>query len=226
MPFIGGNLRAPNCTLRNIQDSFSPVAAIMSRFPRAEFLISAAAPGQFPADRGAEVAFVGRSNAGKSTAINIIVQRQGLARTSKTPGRTRLLNFFELAPMQRIVDLPGYGYASGPEAERRTWQPLIDALASRASLRGWFLIVDARRGLKDGDEALLEWASAEQRVHVLLSKVDKLNRSEAAKVLRESTATLGERGTAQLFSATAKTGVEEAQRTLEAWLQGRAANAT
>jgi len=198
----------------------------MSRFPRAEFLISAAAPGQFPADRGAEVAFVGRSNAGKSTAINIIVQRQGLARTSKTPGRTRLLNFFELAPMQRIVDLPGYGYASGPEAERRTWQPLIDALASRASLRGWFLIVDARRGLKDGDEALLEWASAEQRVHVLLSKVDKLNRSEAAKVLRESTATLGERGTAQLFSATAKTGVEEAQRTLEAWLQGRAANAT
>jgi GTP-binding protein len=197
----------------------------MSRFPRAEFLISAAAPGQFPADRGAEVAFVGRSNAGKSTAINTIVQRQGLARTSKTPGRTRLLNFFELAPMHRIVDLPGYGYATGPEAERRTWQPLIDALASRASLRGWFLIVDARRGLKDGDDALLDWASAEQRVHVLLSKVDKLNRSEATKVLRESTAALGGRGTVQLFSATAKTGVEEAQRTLEAWLQQPATTA-
>ena len=194
----------------------SPVS--MSRFPRAEFLISAAAPGQFPADRGAEVAFVGRSNAGKSTAINTIVQRQGLARTSKTPGRTRLLNFFELAPMQRIVDLPGYGYASGPEAERCTWQPLIDALAGRASLRGWFLIVDARRGLKDGDEALLEWASAQQRVHVLLSKVDKLNRSEAAKVLRDSAAALAGRGTVQLFSATAKTGVEDAQRTLESWL--------
>jgi GTP-binding protein len=191
----------------------------MSRFPRAEFLISAAAPGQFPADRGAEVAFVGRSNAGKSTAINTIVQRQGLARTSKTPGRTRLLNFFELAPMQRIVDLPGYGYASGPEAERRTWQPLIDALARRTSLRGWFLIVDARRGIKDGDEALLDWAASAQRVHVLLSKVDKLNRGEAAKVLRESTAALGGRGTVQLFSATAKTGVEEAQRTLEGWLQ-------
>ncbi len=190
----------------------------MSRFPRAEFLISAAAPGQFPADRGAEVAFVGRSNAGKSTAINTIVQRQGLARTSKTPGRTRLLNFFELGPMQRIVDLPGYGYATGPEAERRTWQPLIEALAHRASLRGWFLIVDARRGLKDGDEALLEWASAGQRVHVLLTKVDKLNRSESAKVLRETAATLAERGTVQLFSATAKTGVEEAQRTLESWL--------
>jgi GTP-binding protein len=198
----------------------------MSRFPRAEFLISAAAPGQFPADRGAEVAFVGRSNAGKSTAINIIVQRHGLARTSKTPGRTRLLNFFELAPMQRLVDLPGYGYASGPEAERATWRPLIDALATRASLRGWFLIVDARRGLKDGDEALLEWASENQHVHVLLSKADKLNRSEATKVLRESTAVLAGRGTAQLFSSTAKTGVDEAQKTLEAWLRQPAASAS
>jgi GTP-binding protein len=191
----------------------------MSRFPRAEFLISAAAPGQFPADRGAEIAFVGRSNAGKSTAINTIVQRQGLARTSKTPGRTRLLNFFELAPMQRIVDLPGYGYASGPEEERRTWRPLIDALATRSSLRGWFLIVDSRRGLKDGDETLLEWATTQQKVHVLLSKADKLNRSESTKVLRESAAALAGRGTVQLFSATAKTGVEEAQRTVEEWLK-------
>lgn len=191
----------------------------MSRFPRAEFLISAAAPGQFPADHGAEVAFVGRSNAGKSTAINAIVQRQGLARTSKTPGRTRLLNFFELAPMQRLVDLPGYGYASGPEEERRSWRPLIDALATRESLRGWFLIVDSRRGLKEGDEALLEWAAAQQQVHVLLSKVDKLNRSESVKVLKESTAALAGRGTVQLFSATARTGIDEAQRTLETWLK-------
>ena len=191
----------------------------MSRFPRAEFLISAAAPGQFPADRGSEVAFVGRSNAGKSTAINVIVQRQGLARTSKTPGRTRLLNFFELAPMQRIVDLPGYGYATGPEAERRSWQPLIEALATRGSLRGWFLIVDARRGIAGGDEALLEWAGAQQRVHVLLSKTDKLNRSEASQALKSSTAALAGRGTVQLFSALAKTGVEEAQRTLEEWLR-------
>ena len=149
----------------------------------------------------------------------MIVQRHGLARTSKTPGRTRLLNFFELAPMQRLVDLPGYGYASGPEEERRTWRPLIDALATRESLRGWFLIVDSRRGLAEGDEALLEWASAGQKVHVLLSKVDKLNRSESSKVLRESQAVLAGRGTAQLFSATAKTGVDEAQRTLEDWLK-------
>ncbi len=191
----------------------------MSRFPRAQFLISAAAPGQFPADRGAEVAFVGRSNAGKSTAINTIVQRQGLARTSKTPGRTRLLNFFELAPMQRIVDLPGYGYASGPPEERRNWKPLIEALATRSSLQGWFLVVDARRGLVTGDEALLDWAAPHQRIHVLLSKVDKLNRSEAAKALRDATAALAGRGTAQLFSATAKTGVDEAQKTLEEWLR-------
>jgi len=191
----------------------------MSRFPRVEFLISAAAPGQFPADRGTEVAFVGRSNAGKSTAINVIVQRQGLARASKTPGRTRLLNFFELGPMQRIVDLPGYGYATAPEAERCTWQPLINALAARGSLRGWFLIVDARRGIASGDDALLEWAAADHRVHVLLSKADKLNRSEAAKVLKSSEATLAGRGTVQLFSATAKTGVDEAQRTLEEWLR-------
>lgn len=194
----------------------------MSRFPRAEFLISAAAPGQFPADHGAEVAFVGRSNAGKSTAINVIVQRHGLARTSKTPGRTRLLNFFELAPLQRIVDLPGYGYASGPAEERRTWMPLINALAGRESLRGWFLIVDSRRGLVAGDEALLEWAAAEQKVHVLLSKADKLNRSDSNKVLKQSRAALGERGTVQLFSATAKTGIDEAQRTLETWLKSQA----
>jgi len=191
----------------------------MSRFPRAEFLISAAAPAQFPADRGAEVAFVGRSNAGKSTAINTIVQRHGLARTSKTPGRTRLLNFFELGPMQRIVDLPGYGYATGPEEERRTWQPLIEALATRASLRGWFLIVDSRRGIAAGDEALMDWASPGQRIHVLLSKADKLTKNEATKTLREAKAALGDRGTVQLFSATAKSGVDESQKTLEAWLK-------
>jgi GTP-binding protein len=191
----------------------------MSRFPHVQFLISAAAPGQFPPDRGAEVAFVGRSNAGKSTAINAIVQRQGLARTSKTPGRTRLLNFFELAPMRRIVDLPGYGYANVPENERRAWLPLIEALRNRGSLRGLFVIVDARRGIATGDEALLEWASTEHRVHVLLSKADKLNRSEAGQVLRDAAGALEGRATVQLFSGVTKTGVEEAQRTLAQWLE-------
>jgi GTP-binding protein len=193
----------------------------VSRFSQGRFLISAAAPGQFPPDLGAEVAFVGRSNAGKSSAINAISQRHGLARTSKTPGRTRLLNFFELGTHQRIVDLPGYGYATAPEAERLSWQPLIDALKTRESLRGLFVIVDSRRGLTDGDEALLAWAVPPLHIHVLLSKADKLNRSDSMKVLRETKARLGDRATAQLFSVPDKTGIDEAQRTLAAWLDDK-----
>jgi len=190
----------------------------MSRFPDACFLVSAAAPAQFPADCGSEVAFAGRSNVGKSSAINAITQRRGLARTSKTPGRTRLLNFFQLAPAKRLVDLPGYGYAAGPAAERRTWLPLIESLRARASLAGLFLIVDSRRGLTAADEGLLEWLPSAQRLHVLLSKADKLGRGEAARVLRATTAQLDGRATAQLFSALAGTGVQEAQETLAAWL--------
>jgi GTP-binding protein len=190
----------------------------MSRFQQARFLISAAGAAQFPADVGAEVAFAGRSNAGKSSAINAITQRQSLARTSKAPGRTRLLNFFELEPAKRLVDLPGYGYASVPAAERRAWLPMLDVLRSRASLRGLFLIVDSRRGLTTGDEGLLEWTPATQRVHVLLSKADKLNRSEAASALQMAKQQLAGRGTVQLFSALKGTGVHEAQETLAAWL--------
>src|ERR1700746_4160449 len=106
----------------------------MSRFVEARFLTSVATLAQFPPDVGAEVAFAGRSNAGKSSAINVITQRHALARTSKTPGRTRLLNYFELAPGKRLVDLPGYGYASVAAAEREAWLPLLEALRERASL--------------------------------------------------------------------------------------------
>jgi GTP-binding protein len=190
----------------------------MSRFQLARFLVSAAAPAQFPPDAGAEVAFAGRSNAGKSSAINAITQRRGLARTSKTPGRTRLLNFFELAPQRRLVDLPGYGYASGPEAERRSWRPLIDALHERASLRGLFVIVDARRGVTEGDEGLLDWLAPDRRVHVLLSKADKLSRAEGARALNAARSALAGRATLQLFSATDGTGHAEAQDTLLEWL--------
>jgi len=191
----------------------------MSRFPHVQFLLSAADAAQFPADHGAEVAFAGRSNAGKSSAINVLTQRQGLARISKTPGRTRLINFFELGPAQRLVDLPGYGYASGPAGERAAWPPLIDALRARHSLRGLFVIVDARRGLTQGDETLLSWVTPQQRLHVLLSKADKLNRSEATAALRAAQARLGERSGVQLFSALRGVGVREAQDTLVAWLQ-------
>lgn len=198
----------------------------MSVFPNVRFVLSAAQPAQFPADRGAEVAFAGRSNAGKSSAINAILQRHGLARVSRTPGRTRLLNFFEVGPERRIVDLPGYGYAAAPEAERRTWGPMIEALRGRESLRGLVLIVDSRRGVGPEDENLISWARADagrgegepMPVHVLLSKSDKLTRNEGNKALKEARGALGETVSAQLFSAQDKVGIDEAQRLLKAWL--------
>jgi len=190
----------------------------MSRFSQVNFLLSAARAAQFPADVGAEVAFVGRSNAGKSSAINAITQRQGLARTSKTPGRTQLLNFFELAPGKRLVDLPGYGYAEVTAAQRRAWQPLIEALRERESLRGLFVIVDARRGVREGDEALLEWAGPGRRLHVLLSKCDKLSSREARAALSAAGEALGTRAGVQLFSALRGSGVAEARDTLASGL--------
>lgn len=190
----------------------------MSRLGEARFLTSVASTAQFPADVGAEVAFAGRSNAGKSSAINAITQRRGLARTSKTPGRTRLLNYFELAPARRLVDLPGYGYASVAAAERGAWLPLLESLRARASLKGLFVIVDSRRGLTEGDEGVFEWAQGAHRLHVLLSKADKLNRGESAAVLRATSMRLAGRGTVQLFSALRGIGLHEAQETLATWL--------
>jgi GTP-binding protein len=191
----------------------------MSRFAEARFLLSAAAPGQFPADFGAEVAFAGRSNAGKSSAINAILARRSLARTSKTPGRTRLLNFFEVGAERRIVDLPGYGFARVPQRERLEWGPLVDALQRRQSLRGLFLIVDARRGVGESDLALVDWADpAARRIHVLLAKADKLSRPEANAALPSARRRLGEHASAQLFSAVEGQGLAEAQRVLASWL--------
>ena len=208
-------------------------SSFVSVFPHVQFILSAAQPAQFPADRGAEVAFAGRSNAGKSSAINAIVQRNGLARVSKTPGRTRLLNFFSIGPAsgpeQRIVDLPGYGYAAAPAAERLTWGPMIAALRERRSLKGLLLIVDSRRGVGPEDENLIAWARDVERadtdamaVHVLLTKSDKLTRNEATKVLKEARAALGDSATVQLFSAHDKVGIDEAQKVLKAWLADRA----
>ena len=192
----------------------------MSTYPNAALLLSAAHPNHFPQDAGAEVAFAGRSNAGKSSAINALTGRRSLARTAKTPGRTRLLNFFELAPGCRIVDLPGYGYAEASAAERATWAPMTTALAARASLRGLFLIVDSRRGLLEGDEGLIAWAQAVRcPVHVLLSKTDKLKRAELARVLALVRRALAGRATAQAFSAVDGTGLEEARRQLHQWFQ-------
>lgn len=182
----------------------------------AEYLKAAHLPHQLPDDTGQEVAFAGRSNAGKSSALNAICQRNGLARTSKTPGRTQQLVYFQVRPEHYLVDLPGYGYAEAPPAEKRKWVPLINALRERESLRGLMLIVDARRGLRDEDLALIEWADPARRgVHVLLAKADKLNQAERAALLHESWAMLGDTATAQVFSAHSGLGVKEAQGALD-----------
>jgi GTP-binding protein len=191
----------------------------VSHYPSAEFLTSAAHSSQFLPDEGAEVAFAGRSNSGKSSAINSIVGRRALARVSKTPGRTRLLNFFRLSEGRRIVDLPGYGYAEASAAERATWAPMTTALAKRSSLRGLFLIVDSRRGLLPGDQVLLDWAAGAARpVHVLLSKADKLKRTELIRALAGTRAALTGVATVQAFSAVTGDGVEEARARLDQWL--------
>ncbi|HUN27770.1 MAG TPA: ribosome biogenesis GTP-binding protein YihA/YsxC [Steroidobacteraceae bacterium] len=192
----------------------------MTRFARARFLLSAAAPEQFPSDRGVEIAFAGRSNAGKSSAINAILARRALARTSKTPGRTRLVNFFELEPERRVVDLPGYGFARVPQHERRAWAVLVDGLRARASFRGVFLIVDARRGIGAGDIELIDWADPARRaVHVLLTKSDELDRREGAGALAAARSAIAGCAGVQLFSAHTGAGVAEAQRLLCEWIK-------
>jgi GTP-binding protein len=193
----------------------------MSMYPHVNFLTSAAEPHQLAPDTGREIAFAGRSNSGKSTAINAITQRSGLARVSRTPGRTQLINFFELAPERRLVDLPGYGFAKVPERVKLKWLQLMEHYFNvRESLVGLILIVDSRRGLGEQDAAMLEWLLARDRqAHVLLSKSDKLNRSDSQRVLRETKEACSDTAvTTQLFSAHGKKGIEEVQAVMQKWL--------
>jgi len=192
----------------------------MSHYPEARFIKSANAPGQFVADTGAEVAFAGRSNAGKSSAINVIVNRRQFARTSKTPGRTRLVNFFSLRDEQRLVDLPGYGFARVADKMRDHWAELMaDYFESRQSLRGMFLIVDIRRLLTDYDRQMLNFAdSVGLPAHILLTKTDKLKRGQAAKALLELRRDLADTATVQHFSALSRLGEDEARGKLEEFL--------
>ncbi len=192
----------------------------MSHYPEASFISSADSPGQFPRDTGSEVAFAGRSNAGKSSAINAIVNRRQFARTSKTPGRTQLINFFALRPSRRLVDLPGYGFARVPDAKRDHWSELVQQyFRERKSLSGLFLVVDCRRRLTDFDRRMLDFAdSITVPVHVLLTKADKLKRGQAADALRELAEEVADAGV-QLFSATGRTGVDEARAVLDNFLE-------
>ena len=195
----------------------------MSLFPDARFTASAHEMHELPPDTGAEVAFAGRSNAGKSSAINAIVQRRKLAFVSKTPGRTQTINFFECGGNRRLVDLPGYGYAAVSKTERRHWGELIGGyLQSRESLKGLVIIVDSRHPLTPLDRQLLTWhAPSNQPVLVLLTKADKLGREESVKALKAAQAELPLRhpgATAVLFSAVAGTGQRHAQGMLLGWL--------
>ena len=188
----------------------------MSAFPHARYLKGAHEPEQCVADTGAEVAFAGRSNSGKSSAINALTQRHGLARTSKTPGQTQLINFFELEPGRRLVDLPGYSFAKVPRPVQAHWRELLERYFSeRESLRALFLIMDARRPLGIQDWQMLEYARARGRaVHLLLSKADKLGRGAGLTTLARVRREVAGKASAQLFSATHKTGVDEARREL------------
>lgn len=184
----------------------------MNRFPEADFLTSAHRPDQFVPDEGRELAFAGRSNSGKSSAINAALHRRDLARTSKTPGRTQLVNFFSLGGDRRLVDLPGYGYARVSRTLQQHWRGLLEAYLERGSLAGLVLVIDSRRGILEGDEVILDWCGAAQcPVHILLTKADKLTRNAAAQVLREVRAAVARPTTVQLFSAVTRQGVDDLQ---------------
>jgi len=194
----------------------------MSQYPDAQFLVSAFRPEQFVPDTGTEVAFAGRSNAGKSSAINRILNRRGFARTSKQPGRTQLINFFDLGDNRRLVDLPGYGYARVSRALRDHWRGLlVEYFEQRESLNGLMLVVDIRRQLGDFDWQMLDWCrDIGCPVHVLLTKADKLKREPAAKALAQVRREIGTETGVQLFSAIKDMGLEQARRSLAELLTG------
>ena len=184
----------------------------VSAYSAVRFLVSANDAPQFPEDSGAEVAVAGRSNAGKSSAINALMQRRGLARTSKTPGRTQTINLYSLGDAARLADLPGYGYAKVPQAQRAQWRQLVgDYLESRPTLAGVVVIMDARHPFMPLDRQLLQWLGDLRRL-VVLSKADKLSRAEQAALQKEHPEAL-------MFSSSTKQGVEECRALLEGWIQ-------
>jgi GTP-binding protein len=194
----------------------------MSFFSGATFLKSVASLDQAPTSAG-EIAFAGRSNTGKSSAINALFGRR-LAQVSKTPGRTRLINYYALDAGRFVVDLPGYGYAKVPEAVRAPWNDLLGGyLRGRGPLRGLAVVMDVRHPVTELDRRLLEWFRPTGKpVHVLLTKADKLSREAAQKVLRKvakDVAALSPEVSVQLFSSLRKVGVEEAEAALRRWFE-------
>jgi GTP-binding protein len=191
-------------------------------FRSAIFLSSAAKLQQCPPDTGVEVAFAGRSNAGKSSAINCLTANKKLARTSKTPGRTQLLNFFQLGDDHRLVDLPGYGFAKVPQSVKQQWQQhMDDYLRNRHCLKGLVLVMDCRHPLKDFDQGMIQWAvDGQLPLHAVLTKADKLKRGPAMAALFKVNKFMLERSkllSCQLFSAADGTGLPDLQKQLEYW---------
>ena len=201
----------------------SSTTPLVSLCQQATFIKSASLVEQCPADIGLEVAFAGRSNAGKSSALNTLTHAR-LARTSKTPGRTQLINFFKLDDERRLVDLPGYGYAKVPLELKEHWKQHLDAyLTQRNSLAGVVLVMDIRHPLSEFDCMMLDWAQMSHiPAHVLLSKSDKLAFGAAKNALLKIQSTMrktfGEMSTVQLFSAPKRQGMEQAYAKLEEWL--------
>lgn len=200
----------------------APLSEQAKRYRQASFVTSAANLRQAPPDIGFEVAFAGRSNSGKSSAINALCNQNRLARISKTPGRTRLLNFFELDAQRRLVDLPGYGFAKVSTQVASEWRSLIeDYLSTRRSLRGMVLLMDIRHPMTDQDAALLQWnRHSGLATHILLTKSDKLSRGAGLQTLHRIRRTLHEHASVsiQLFSSLSKSGLEECYEVLDAWL--------
>jgi GTP-binding protein len=192
----------------------------MKAFSQAQFLASSAGPADLPPPGPPELAFAGRSNVGKSSAINALTGRKRLAFTSKTPGRTQTINFFDLGPGARLVDLPGYGYAKVPQAMRAGWRTLVGSyIRSRATLAGVVLVMDARHPLTELDLQLIEFLG-DVRLLALLSKADKLPRSEQAKTLSQVSAAI--QAEVRLFSSLTRQGVDECRDLLERWLDSPA----
>ncbi len=187
----------------------------------AQYQISATAPHNFPPDEGIEVAFAGRSNAGKSSCLNVIANQKALARVSKTPGRTQMINFFALQdPTLKLVDLPGYGYAKVPGQMRADWGKNIQAfLEIRQALKGLVVLMDARRPYGELDQQMVGWAVARDvPVHAVLTKADKLSRNQQKQALMKTQKILPEGCTAQLFSSLKREGVPELDAQLALWM--------
>ena len=189
-------------------------------FRQARFVTSAFDLDQLLPDRGAEVAFAGRSNAGKSSAINCLTAQRNLCKTSKTPGRTQLINFFEVGPGRRLVDLPGYGFARVPKKLRAHWDRVLSAfLLERSCLRGLIVVVDIRRGIGELDQALIDMIGDHIDLHLLLTKSDKLSQSRVNEALERAGQRLrGPRHSLSALSVPRRYGIELLEQRCRDWL--------